>query len=168
MGAAMLLTMFSCGNTKNASTTNTQDDMTTTTTNEVRTPNTTSTINQVRTQTQTTTATTPEIGDRSNGNRNLSINNTSVPMEEQTVNQADYDLQRTKQIYTDLNMTPDQITRYETAARTWRNATTTTTPQSPTTNQSRLEQQKSALKSILDVQQYQRYEEWLINNPYRN
>lgn len=155
LAGAVILLLMSCGNAKNGtmSTDKTMSNDTNPTT-PVRNANNTATI--------------PEVGERSNGNRNLSLNNSTMENEDQTVNQADYDLQRTKQMYTSMNMTADQVQRYETASSTWMDSWKRDHPQGVLSNSDRLQQQNTTLKSILDVAQYQNYEQWMKMNPYRN
>lgn len=154
MAATFLLTLMNCGTT-------------TTTTNDTTAPAGTTTTT-VPTRRANTTTGTPDVSERSNGNRNLSTNNTSPINQDPTVNQADIDLQRTKQMYTDIDMTPEQIEQFETESRTWMEAWKRDNPQGVLSTQDRLQQQNIMLKSILDARQYQNYELWMRENPYRN
>jgi hypothetical protein len=114
-----------------------------------------------------TTNSTSTVGSKGNGNRNLSINNTN-PNKVETVNQVDYDMQRTTQMYTSLSMTDDQINRYETASRASMDAWKLSNAERAMTAQQRLDQQDSTFKAILDASQYKNYQQWVRDNPYRN
>ena len=108
-----------------------------------------------------------EGSENGNGNRQLSINNTN-PNKVEPINQADYDLQRTTNMYTSLNMTEDQIQRYETASRTSMDAWKSSNAQRAMTLEQRMETQDATVKAILDASQYKNYQQWLKDNPYRN
>lgn len=127
----------------------------------------TSTTNGTNMSNSPTSTTTPNVGDKGNGNRNLSVYNTN-PNKVDTVNQADYDMQRTTQMYTSLNMTDDQIQRYETATRASMDAWKSSNAERAMTAQQGMEQQNATIKGILDDSQYQTYQQWVRDNPYRN
>ena len=135
--------------------------------NTTSTSRTTSTTSSKTIDTPTANPRTPTVGENGNGNRQLSINNTN-PEKVEPINQADYDLQRTTNMYTSLNMTEDQIQRYETASRTSMDAWKSSNAQRTMTIEQRMETQDATVKAILDASQYKNYQQWLKDNPYRN
>ena len=160
------------GTTGNSSTTRNTTPTTTTSGTVMRDNPTTTTTRRDDASTTTTrrndnTTNTGTVSTIGNGNREQSINNTN-PTKVAPVNQVDYDMQRTKQMYTSLNMTDDQITRYETASRASMDSWKMSNAERAMTAQQRLDQQDTTIKSILDAPQYQNYQQWVRDNPYRN
>ncbi|MEO6347695.1 MAG: hypothetical protein ABIO60_07275 [Aquaticitalea sp.] len=161
---AVVILMMNCGNAKNGATSNSGNTMSDDISTEISTRAKGATSNR----NYNYKPTTREVGEKSNGNRNLSINNTSMENQDTTLNQADYDPQRTKLMYTTADMNSEQIQRYETASTTWMAGWNKNNIYGALSNQEVLQQQSTTLRLILDDLQYQRYEQWMQQNPYRN
>lgn len=77
------------------------------------------------------------------------------------------DAQRNKQLYTQLDMSQDQINSYEkkssSSMKTWKNDNS----QRDMNMQERIQQEDKDLKSVLDESQYKKYQEWARTNPYK-
>jgi len=112
--------------------------------------------------------TDPAINDKDSNNDNMSndgaMNNTQDP----DLNQEEYDIQRNKQMYSSLNMTDEQIQRYETAMHTSMDTWERNNPQKTITIKDRMKIQRDNLVPILDESQFRNYEQWANDNPYRD
>lgn len=107
--------------------------------------------------------------DHMNSSRSAMNNEaTNSPQQDRGLTQEAYDKQRNAQMYTSLNMTDEQIGKYETETRTSMDAWKQDNPQKTMTTPDRMKYQSTHLKSILDASQFISYGHWSTSNPYRD
>ncbi|WP_100615007.1 hypothetical protein [Confluentibacter citreus] len=95
---------------------------------------------------------------------NSSLQDRGLTQEEQEA----YDKQRNAQMYTSLNMTEEQIGKYETETRMSMDAWKQDNPQKMMAIEDRMKHQSDHLKTILNESQFISYGQWTTSNPYRN
>lgn len=154
--AVMLALTFlmACGNSKNATNSTPMDNGTSSSNRDMNSKNSDGIYNSDK--------------KASNDAMDASKNNSDMNMSSSDFDISDYDMQRRQEMYTGLNMNPDQIRRYESdsksAMQNWKKKNKNTAM----STQDRMQQESKHLKSILDSDQYSQYEQWVTDNPYNN
>lgn len=111
--------------------------------------------------------TDPAINDKDSNNDHMSNDGTMNNTQDPDLIQEEYDTQRNEHMYSSLNMTDEQIQRYETAMRTSMDTWERNNPQKTITIKDRMKIQRDNLVPILDELQFRNYEQWANDNPYR-
>ncbi|MGJ8593867.1 MAG: hypothetical protein ACSHXF_15060 [Aquaticitalea sp.] len=151
LAVIITMTMMSCGNGKNTTSTNTSNNRTISTTDR----------NDQNT----------DINDQNNRmDQNNTARNSQIDIieDDNDYGFTDYDRTRMGNLYTHLNWTDDQISQYERISHQNMDSWQKSNPNSTLSIQQRMQLEDQTMKGFLDISQYSSYRQWVRANPYKN